>query len=105
MYSLLNHNSDYFIADYIQVLIQKALGLLKILNLKVMENLHNYSSEELQKCPYHQQLNASADKTSGKHINTGDWGEERDEDGTDPNRYEKGFNNNSGETGSAAANK
>ncbi len=73
-----------------------------------MENLHNYKEEELQKCPYHQQLKASGDQESGENVNTGDWEDQRDEDGTDPDRYEKeGGNNNSGgagSTGSAATN-
>lgn len=73
-----------------------------------MENLHNYSEEELQKCPYHQQLRASDDKNTDQHVNTGDWEDERDEDETDPDRYEQeGGNNNSGgagSTGSAATN-
>jgi hypothetical protein len=71
-----------------------------------MENLHNYRNEELEKCPYHQQLNAAADKNPNEHVNTGDWGEEeeRDEDGTDPDRYEKeGGNNNSGGAGSSGS--
>lgn len=69
-----------------------------------MENSHNYTSEELQKCPYHQQLNAAADKNPDEHVNTGDWGEERDEDGTDPNRYEQeDGNNNSGGAGSSGS--
>ncbi|KRB59007.1 hypothetical protein [Flavobacterium sp. Root186] len=73
-----------------------------------MENLHNNSSEELQKCPYHQQLKAAADKNPDEHTNTGDWGEEPDEDGTDPNRYEQEEGNNNsggaGSTGSTATN-
>ncbi|MNY22493.1 hypothetical protein D3C86_1561100 [compost metagenome] len=73
-----------------------------------MENLHNYSEEELQKCPYHQQLRASEDKQRDQNANTGDWEDERDQDGTDPDRYEEeGGNSNSGgagSTGSAATN-
>ena len=73
-----------------------------------MENLNNYSEQELQKCPYHQHLKASGDKDSDKSANTGDWEDERDQDGTDPDRYEEeGGNNNSGgagSTGSAATN-
>lgn len=52
-----------------------------------MENSHNYSSEELAKCPYHQMLNSS-DKNPDQDANTGDWEDERDQDGTDPDRYE-----------------
>jgi len=73
-----------------------------------MENLHNYTEEELQKCPYHQQLRASEDKQRDQNANTGDWEDERDQDGTDPDRYEEeGGNSNSGgagSTGSAATN-
>ncbi|WP_162789390.1 hypothetical protein [Flavobacterium fluviale] len=53
-----------------------------------MENLPNYSREELQKCPYHQQLQASEDKNEQVHVNTGDWGEDPDEDDTNPNSYD-----------------
>lgn len=74
-----------------------------------MENLHNYSSEELQKCPYHNQLQAVSNHNSpDEDANTGDWDDERDDDaGTDPDRNEKGGNDNSGgagSTGSAATN-
>lgn len=73
-----------------------------------MENQHNYSKEELQKCPYHQQLRASEDKERDENANTGDWQDERDEDGTDPKRYDQEDGNNNsggaGSTGSAAAN-
>lgn len=73
-----------------------------------MENT-NYNTEDLQKCPYHAQLQDKADDNNPKeHVNTGDWEDERDEDGTDPNRYkEEDGNNNSGgagSTGSAATN-
>ncbi|WP_415780272.1 hypothetical protein [Flavobacterium chungbukense] len=70
--------------------------------------MHNYSEEELQKCPYHQQMKASDDKSKDRHVNTGDWEDERDEDGNAPDHYEEeGGNNNSGgagSTGSAATN-
>jgi len=65
-----------------------------------MENVQPFSSEHLQKCPFHsQQNNMYADKsrseTPAKH----------DETGTNPNRYEpnkfeKGANENSGGDGS-----
>ncbi|MCD0465181.1 hypothetical protein [Flavobacterium sp. ENC] len=73
-----------------------------------MENVNNYTSEELQKCPYHAQMASQAvNNTPDEQPNTGDWEDERDEDGTDPNRYEEEGNNNSGgagSTGSAATN-
>ncbi|MEO6177088.1 MAG: hypothetical protein ABIP27_18180 [Flavobacterium circumlabens] len=76
-----------------------------------MENVNNYNSEDLQKCPYHAQLNTMADdKNQNEHVNTGDWEDGSDEDGTDPDRYEEEKeegNNNSGgagSTGSAATN-
>lgn len=72
-----------------------------------MENVNNYNSEELQKCPYHAQLNTADDKNPEEHVNTGDWEDERDEDGTAPDRHEEEGNNNSGgagSTGSAATN-
>lgn len=68
-----------------------------------MDNLHPYSAEELQKCPYHSQQNAKnsvdAEKDSGKETGR------PDESGTDPKRYEpgkfeKGSNENSGGDGS-----
>lgn len=65
-----------------------------------MENLHNYSSEDLQKCPFHnQQDNVYADKSGGENP------DKHDQSGTDPNRYEpnkfeKGTNENSGGDGS-----
>ena len=74
-----------------------------------METTKNTKSEDLQKCPYHAMLNSQGnDKNPEEHVNTGDWEDGRDEDGTDPNRYEEeGGNNNSGgagSTGSAATN-
>lgn len=74
-----------------------------------MENVNNYTSEELQKCPYHAQLASQADHNNpDEQANTADWEDERDEDGTDPDRHEEeGGNNNSGgagSTGSAATN-
>lgn len=68
-----------------------------------MENLHYYSKEELQKCPFHSQqqnnqYNMSADKDNPKDSR------KPDETGTDPNRYEpekfeKGPNERSGGDG------
>ncbi|MFB3387490.1 hypothetical protein [Flavobacterium sp. LAR06] len=77
-----------------------------------MENLNNYNSEDLQKCPYHSQQNSSNNNGERENANTGDWDDERDEAGTDPDRndsdqLEEGGNNNSGgagSTGSAATN-
>ena len=69
-----------------------------------MENLHNYSSEELAKCPYHAQLNQQQNNDDPREdANTGDWDEERDESGTDPDRYEDDENNNSGGAGSSGS--
>lgn len=69
-----------------------------------MENLHNYSEEELKKCPYNQELSAAEDKNAEQDANTGDWDDERDQDGTDPDRYEEeGGNNNSGGAGSSGS--
>jgi len=77
-----------------------------------MENLNNYASEDLQKCPYHSQKNRDSNNDSRENANTGDWDDERDDSGTDPDRndpdkFEKGGNDNSGgagSTGSAATN-
>lgn len=73
-----------------------------------MENSNNYNSEDLQKCPYHSQQNNSINNDDHKNANTGDWDDERDEAGTDPDRNElDGQNDNSGgagSTGSAATN-
>jgi hypothetical protein len=76
---------------------------------KIMENLNNYSAEELQKCPYHSQaVNADKNDEPRENANTGDWGDfdEDDEAGTDPDRNEGGNNNSggAGSTGSAATN-
>ncbi|MBF4491182.1 hypothetical protein IR010_01420 [Flavobacterium sp. MR2016-29] len=70
-----------------------------------MGNLQNYTSEELQKCPYHSQMNTAAKNgKSGEDANTGDWNEEReDEAGTDPDRNEQGGNDNSGGSGSSGS--
>ncbi|MGE6355307.1 hypothetical protein ACQKCJ_15670 [Flavobacterium sp. NPDC079362] len=61
-----------------------------------MGNTHNYSSKELQKCPYHNQLQTlSNDGNPQQDANTGDWDQEREDDaGMDPDRNEKGGNNN-----------
>lgn len=75
-----------------------------------MENSNNYTSEELQKCPFHSQQNKPENNDDPReNANTGDWDDEGDDDaGTDPDRYEEeGGNNNSGgagSTGSAATN-
>lgn len=65
-----------------------------------MENSHQYTSEELLKCPYHSQqdylyVSQEDNKETGKP----------DQAGTDPNRYgpnkfEKGTDENSGGDGS-----
>ena len=75
-----------------------------------MENLHNYSSEELAKCPYHAQLNETQNNDGDREeANTGDWDDERDDAGTDPDRYdpdkfeEDGGNDNSGGAGSSGS--
>lgn len=67
-----------------------------------MENTHNFSPEELQKCPYHQMLNAQNNTEKTKHENTGDWGEidETDQTGNDPNRNEKNGSDNPSNAGS-----
>ncbi|MBZ4041045.1 hypothetical protein [Flavobacterium hibisci] len=69
-----------------------------------MENSNNYTSEELAKCPYHAQLSQEQNNDDREEANTGDWEDQRDEDGTDPNRYEEeGGNNNSGGAGSSGS--
>lgn len=74
-----------------------------------MENSKQYTAEELQKCPFHNQQHAGSNDDSRENANTGDWGDfdEDDDAGTDPNRYEEDGNDNSGgagSTGSAATN-
>jgi hypothetical protein len=67
-----------------------------------MDNLHHYSAEELRKCPYHSQNTQNslyADKDTPKEAGR------PDESGTDPKRYEpdkfeKGSNEQSGGDGS-----
>jgi len=69
-----------------------------------MENLNNYTSEELQKCPFHSQQNNTVNNTDPREdANSGDWDDERDDAGTDPNRYEEGENDNSGGAGSSGS--
>lgn len=73
-----------------------------------MENVNQYSAEELQKCPYHNAKAAANNDEPSQNPNTGDWGDLDDEDeaGTDPDRYEDGNDNSggAGSTGSAATN-
>ncbi|MGE6355983.1 hypothetical protein ACQKCJ_19110 [Flavobacterium sp. NPDC079362] len=68
-----------------------------------MENSNQYTSEELQKCPYHN--NQAAAGHDDPSENTGDWGDldENDEAGTDPDRHEDGGNDNSGGAGSSGS--
>ena len=74
-----------------------------------MENTDNNYNENIARCPYHAQLNATQNNNSeDKDANTGDWDDERDDAGTDPNRYdpekfEKGGNDNSGGAGSSGS--
>lgn len=51
-----------------------------------MENIHYYSKEELQKCPFHSQQN-NLNNTVSDNDNTKKSGKP-DETGTDPKRYE-----------------
>lgn len=77
-----------------------------------MENIDNFSAEELQNCPYHQMLKAQASEDAERgdqHENIGDWGDidDNDEDQNSPQRDENRGNDNSGgagSTGSAATN-
>ncbi|QSW88432.1 hypothetical protein J0383_19525 [Flavobacterium endoglycinae] len=80
-----------------------------IINISIMENINNFSEEQLQKCPYHQMLNGKDNDRPIQNENTGGWGgiDPNDEDGTSPKRNENSGNDNSGgagSTGSAAAN-
>ncbi|MFB9109781.1 hypothetical protein [Flavobacterium gyeonganense] len=69
-----------------------------------MENSNHYTSAALAKCPYHAQLAQAENNDDREEASTGDWDEQRDEDGTDPNRYEEeGGNNNSGGAGSSGS--
>lgn len=69
-----------------------------------MENSNTFTSEELAKCPYHAQLSQAENNDDPREdANTGDWDDERDEAGTDPDRYEEGGNNNSGGAGSSGS--
>jgi hypothetical protein len=78
-----------------------------ISNTNIMENINDFSAEELQKCPYHQMLSAQGGKDD-PNENTGDWGDiEDDQEGSNSQRNENGGNDNSGgagSTGSAATN-
>lgn len=69
-----------------------------------MENSNYYNNEP--KCPFHAQQKDNDDPR--ENANTGDWDDERDDAGTDPNRYdaekfEKGGNDNSGGAGSSGS--
>lgn len=71
-----------------------------------MENLEYYNGE--QRCPFHSQHKDSSDEGSRENANTGDWDAERDDTGTDPDRYDKdkfeeGGNDNSGGAGSSGS--
>lgn len=68
-----------------------------------MENSDYYNGE--QPGPFYSQHKDSADKDSRENANTGDWDDERDDTGTDPNRYdaEEGGNDNSGGAGSSGS--
>ena len=69
-----------------------------------MENSNNYTSEELAKCPFHSQQDNTEENNDRENANTGDWDDERDEAGTDPDRYEEeGGNDNSGGAGSSGS--
>lgn len=68
-----------------------------------MDYTNNYSAEELQKCPYHSRQNSKNSMDAAK--NTPKEAGSADESGTDPKRYEpekfeKGSNENSGGDGS-----
>lgn len=52
-----------------------------------MENIHYYSKEELQKCPFHSQQQNNLNNTVSDNDNTKKSGKP-DETGTDPKRYE-----------------
>lgn len=71
-----------------------------------MESLEYFNKEV--KCPFHSQQKDSSDKNSQENANAGDWDDERDDAGTDPNRYEEdkyeqGGNDNSGGAGSSGS--
>ena len=73
-----------------------------------MENSKYF--DDIQKCPFHSQQRDSDENTdSRENANTGDWDDERDETGTDPDRYdrdnleEEGGNDNSGGAGSSGS--
>ena len=69
-----------------------------------MENSNTFTSEELAKCPYHAQLAQTQNNDEPREdANSGDWDDERDEAGTDPDRNEQGGNNNSGGAGSSGS--
>lgn len=61
-----------------------------IINISIMENINNFSAEQLQKCPYHQMLNGKDNDRPIQNENTGGWGgiDPNDEDGTSPKRNE-----------------
>ncbi|MEO7975563.1 hypothetical protein [Flavobacterium sp.] len=69
-----------------------------------MENSNTFTPEELAKCPYQAQLNPQQNNDDPREdANTGDWDNERDEAGTDPDRNEQGGNDNSGGAGSSGS--
>lgn len=72
-----------------------------------MENTNQYTAEELQKCPFHQSQNTTANNKPHEHTNTGDWGDldEEDHAGTDPDRNEdEGNSTDATSSGNAATN-
>jgi len=74
-----------------------------------MENTDNNYNENIEKCPYHAQLNAAEENNTSeeKDVNTGDWDDERDDHRTDEAGYDNNQNDNSGgakSSGSASTN-
>lgn len=71
-----------------------------------MENFEYYTDE--QRHPFHSQQNSANDTGDRENANTGDWEDERDKTGKDPDHYdtgntEEGGNDNSGGAGSSGS--
>lgn len=72
-----------------------------------MEIINSYSNEHKHSF-YSQHKDSQGNNDPRENANTGDWDKERDDAGTDPDRYdpdqfEKGGNDNSGGAGSSGS--
>ncbi|PWB27374.1 hypothetical protein DCO46_03750 [Flavobacterium sp. HTF] len=76
----------------------------KLIKNANMENTDNNYNENIARCPYHAQLNATQNNNSeDKDANTGDWDDEREDNRTSEEGYDNDQNDNSGGAGSSGS--